>query len=193
MLPMIVTYMKSDALSSMEQDAFEHIYGSIWELVVEESQRHRGQPRNAILTALLASPELRQTPPENPTKLNNDITHNAIPKEFKTKAQTSVSHEGPAQRVLHTAAAIVQKYYQRQAKHKINSKRKTPPSRRTQRLRSANVHTKQLSADSIRVTIELPRYKPARHRAIQQQRLKQRQHLAYRKSQSNRHSSYEDY
>ena len=153
LLPMVISFMKANALSSLEQDAFEHIYGSIWELVVEESHRYRGQPRNAILTALLASPEIRQT--SNPK--TNDPQHNSIP-----PPATYASREAPSQRVLHMAATIVQKYYQRQTKHTSASKRKATQARRNEpRLRSADVRTKQLSSDSIRVTIELPRYKRA--------------------------------
>ncbi|ETN67695.1 hypothetical protein AND_000415 [Anopheles darlingi] len=157
LLPSVIKMLRKQMLSEEERDAFQQIYGSLWDLVVEESKRHRGQPRNAILKALLASSEIRNAHQNLRSNLNKGVGSNSISKVFKSADKTDTTavvtddQTDPSQRVLRKAAVIVQNYYL----HNSNTARRLQKSRHT--ITSSN----KLPVDAIRVTIELPRYKRA--------------------------------
>ncbi|XP_058055124.1 uncharacterized protein LOC131206552 [Anopheles bellator] len=159
LLPSVIRALKQDSLAEDERAAFQQVYGSLWELALEEAGRPRGQPRNAILKALFASPEIRYGRPDIRAELGNDIGHNSVAQVYHPEGGSKAividdpvrRPADPSQRVLRMAAAIVQKYYLKRSKL-ASTKQPVPAQRRKPR-------NAQPTLEAIRVTIEMPRYK----------------------------------
>lgn len=117
LIPVTIKQLRQDKLLAEEREALEKIFGNIWELITEDIRREKHEPRNEILSVLLNSREIRLGKQEIRHLLDNDIQGNSIQLVFnrgKTKP-IQLSHDitvGPPQRLLHMAAAVIQKAYQ---------------------------------------------------------------------------------
>ncbi|XP_055535720.1 uncharacterized protein LOC129724664 [Wyeomyia smithii] len=127
LIPVTIRQLRQSLLSSEERLALRNIFGSIWDMMVDESHRKKSEPRNPVLSILLNSREIRQGKQEIRAQFDSDTQGNSIQKVFKTQKfrpikLTDDSGVEPSQRLLRMVAAIIQKSYKESNRQKDSIK-----------------------------------------------------------------------
>lgn len=128
LVPVIIQQLKLGHVTEMEENTLSIIFGSLWEIIKEESLRSEDAEMNPVLAALLQSREIRLAKRE----INfQKITRNAV--NLPSLPVADKFDVSPAQRILQKAAALIQRYYiDKTRKSKRNFRRRFKSSGRKQ-------------------------------------------------------------
>lgn len=156
LIPATIKQLRHDLLSAEERRSLHNIFGEMWTLMVEDSRRKRSEPRDAVLSVLLNSREVRLGKKDINQKFQNDIEGNSVQKVYKPADAKTVQLSDdltvePSQRILRMVAAIVQKAY------KDLAARRPAPTPTPKKIRSKRSNS--INLENVKVTIHMPRVK----------------------------------
>ncbi|KAL1401217.1 hypothetical protein pipiens_006788 [Culex pipiens pipiens] len=120
------------------------------------AEERRSEPRDAVLSVLLNSREVRLGKKDINQKFQNDIEGNSVQKVYKPADAKTVQLSDdltvePSQRILRMVAAIVQKAY------KDLAARRPAPTPTPKKIRSKRSNS--INLENVKVTIHMPRVK----------------------------------
>ncbi|XP_055592849.1 uncharacterized protein B0303.4-like [Uranotaenia lowii] len=153
LIPVTIKQLRQGLLSSEERLALEKIFGNLWEMISDDANRRKFEPRNSLLETLLGSQEVRLGKQDIRKQLSNDLDGNSIQKVFKPEDTRSIQVTDdttvePSQRIIRMVAAIIRKRY----RESLQPHKRTSSSHRAKR-------SSHINLQNVKVTIHVPRAK----------------------------------
>lgn len=130
--------MKQGVVTDMEKATLSQIFGDLWSIIVDETNRKAGDEISPVLKALLQSREMRLSKREIRNEYQNDIQGNSVNlvrtpdiEDGPLRIQLSLNEFlPPSQRLMRAAALLIQRSYMEDNAMRINRRRKNKNRRR---------------------------------------------------------------